>query len=198
MTIHAAIPMLDFDPDAGDTPHVFSFSTITDDRGWFVESMPAHTGDLFEVKQANTSCSRAGVFRGLHWQDGTAKYVSCVSGQIVDYVLDLRLKSKTFGCYSSVTLPGHGPASSQVSAIFVPAGFAHGFLAEQDSVVSYLQSQPYCEETARRVNVDSPHLSQLRASLPVKPIRSAADITAPAFDIRQAPNLLTAMEIPDV
>src|SRR5690606_23870900 len=83
-----------------------------DDRGTFLESYRAAelaeaTGRTLEVAQVNTSVSRAGVVRGIHFADvppSQAKYVSCPVGAIWDVVVDIRTGSPTFGRWEAVLL----------------------------------------------------------------------------------------------
>ena len=132
-------------------PRIFS-----DDRGQFHENFKASalhdaTGYHFEVKQVNQSESAAGVLRGIHWADvppGQAKYVSCNTGSIIDFVVDLRLDSPTFGAWDSVVLTGDSSES-----VFISVGLGHAFLAlEPNTKVTYLCSEPYSPTTERSIN----------------------------------------------
>ncbi|MEJ2886638.1 dTDP-4-dehydrorhamnose 3,5-epimerase family protein [Actinomycetospora aeridis] len=124
------------------TPPVFP-----DERGFFAapfqgEHVRAAVGHAFAVAQANTSVSRRGVLRGVHYADvppGQAKYVHCVAGAVLDVVVDLRVGSATFGRWDAVRLE---PAT--MSAVYLSEGLGHAFLAlEDDTVTSYLNSTPY-------------------------------------------------------
>lgn len=95
--------------------------------------------------QANVTQSKPYVFRGIHYSlvpEGQAKYVTCVSGMILDMTVDLREGSPTFGIVSSAILtPEHteGPRS-----MYVPAGYGHGFYTfREGSVVHYMLSSGY-------------------------------------------------------
>ncbi|MGX6508894.1 dTDP-4-dehydrorhamnose 3,5-epimerase [Rhodococcus sp. SJ-2] len=118
-----------------------------DDRGvfleWFKEvTFTESTGRGLDFAQANCSISAAGVLRGIHYADdppGQAKYVTCVSGSVLDVVVDLRVGSPTFGQWDSVLLD-----TEDRRAIFLPEGLGHGFLAlEDNSTVVYLCSTAY-------------------------------------------------------
>lgn len=117
-----------------------------DDRGtfheWFKASeFEAATGHPFDLQQANLSTSRAGVLRGLHVAEvppGQAKFVVCVAGRILDVVVDVRVGSKTFGRHVALEL-----SSDNRHGVYIPVGFAHGFLALEDSTVAYLTSAEY-------------------------------------------------------
>ena len=105
-----------------------------DDRGSFMESFNSkHFNNSLKNNitfvQDNLSISKKGVFRGLHFQYEfpQAKLVSVLSGEILDIVVDLRKSSKTFGDWCTFEI-----SSQNNKQIFIPEGFAHGFLALQD------------------------------------------------------------------
>ena len=105
-----------------------------DDRGSFMESFNSKQFNNSLKKnitfvQDNLSISKKGVFRGLHFQYEfpQAKLVSVLSGEILDVVVDLRKSSKTFGDWCTFEI-----SSKNNKQIFIPEGFAHGFLALQD------------------------------------------------------------------
>lgn len=102
---------------------------FTDSRGYFFESYNKETfeknGLYYNWVQDNQSMSSYGVIRGLHFQTGDyeqAKLVRCLSGSILDVVVDLRPYSPTFKKYYSVEL-----TSENKKMILIPRGFAHGF-----------------------------------------------------------------------
>ena len=124
------------------TPQVWQ-----DQRGSFFEmfrgqEFAEELGYRFEVAQANHSVSRRGVIRGIHFMDvppGQAKYVCCVSGSMMDVVVDLRIGSPTFKCWEMVELDA---ASGQ--ALFLAEGLGHAFTAlSAEATVVYLCSTPY-------------------------------------------------------
>ena len=105
-----------------------------DERGSFMESFNSKQFNNSLKKnitfvQDNLSISKKGVFRGLHFQYEfpQAKLVSVLSGEILDIVVDLRKSSKTFGDWCTFEI-----SSKNNKQIFIPEGFAHGFLALQD------------------------------------------------------------------
>ncbi len=127
------------------TPKLFA-----DDRGLFTEWFRAdhlekHTGRSFATVQANLSRSRRGVVRGIHFASippSQAKFVTCVSGAVLDYVVDIRLGSPTFGMWDSVLLD-----DVDRRGIFIPEGLGHAFVAlTDDAVVSYLVTAPFNAE----------------------------------------------------
>jgi dTDP-4-dehydrorhamnose 3,5-epimerase len=118
-----------------------------DDRGSFAEVFRGaeFAGDLgyrLSVAQVNCSVSRRGVIRGIHYSDvppGQAEYVTCVSGAVLDVVVDLRVGSPGFGQWETVRLDEQGRR-----AVFLAEGLGHAFMAlSQQATVLYLCSTPY-------------------------------------------------------
>tara|TARA_Y100001954_G_C15724311_1_gene559926 strand:+ start:350 stop:904 length:555 start_codon:yes stop_codon:yes gene_type:complete len=113
---------------------------IKDKRGYFLESFNKNKfkSEIGEVTfvQENESKSYKGVLRGLHYQKppfAQAKLVRCIEGEILDVALDLRKGSNTYGLYHSVIL-----SKENKKQLFIPRGFAHGFLVLSDiAVFSY-------------------------------------------------------------
>ena len=113
-------------------PRVFE-----DGRGYFVETwkkedFESHVGTV-DFIQDNESKSSFGVLRGLHYQRGEfsqAKLVRVISGKVVDVAVDLRRHSPTFGRHVMVELSGDNKRQ-----LFIPRGFAHGFLVLSDEAV---------------------------------------------------------------
>ena len=93
----------------------------------------------------NISFSSRGSVRGLHFADvppGQAKYVQCLSGRVLDVVVDIRVGSPTFGSWEAVELDAESGR-----AVYVAEGLGHGFCALTDSAaVGYLCSEPYAPE----------------------------------------------------
>ncbi len=85
--------------------------------------------------QDNFSISKKGVFRGLHFQykKPQAKFISVLSGEILDIVVDLRKSSKSFGDWASYKI-----SKKNKKQLFIPEGFAHGFLSlSNDTKIMY-------------------------------------------------------------
>ena len=121
-----------------------------DERGYFrewfkQEDVFRETGLNFSVQQANFSLSGNRVVRGIHYSlapQGQAKWVTCVSGSILDVVVDLRRNSKTFKKIEYIQLDSTGG-----KALLIGAGLGHGFISqEENSGVSYLLTSPYSPE----------------------------------------------------
>ncbi|WP_224485320.1 dTDP-4-dehydrorhamnose 3,5-epimerase [Robertkochia aurantiaca] len=134
-----------------------------DNRGYFLESFnkkrfQSVTGLETEFVQDNLSVSKKGVLRGLHFQKGVhaqAKLVHVLKGRVQDVVVDLRADSPTYKKAHSLILD----AQSGVQ-LFVPRGFAHGFLALTDEVIfSYKCDAYYAPEAEAGIIYDDPELA---------------------------------------
>lgn len=167
------------------TPPVFP-----DARGAFAAPFQggpftAAVGHPLTVAQANTSVSRRGVLRGIHYADvppGQAKYVHCVAGAVLDVVVDIRVGSPTYGRWDAARLdPG------SMAAVYLSEGLGHAFLALEDgTVTSYLCSTPYDPSAEHGVDPLDPALG-----LPWTDHVDAADLVLSDKD-RAAPTLATA------
>lgn len=110
-------------------------TVFKDERGYFFESFnqqrfQKETGLEVSFVQDNQSQSTKGVLRGLHFQTGDhvqAKLVRVLRGSVLDVAVDLRRSSKTFGQHYAVIL-----SETSHTQLFVPRGFAHGFLVLSD------------------------------------------------------------------
>jgi dTDP-4-dehydrorhamnose 3,5-epimerase len=118
-----------------------------DDRGVFLEwyrfdLLSEVVGHPLDLRQANTSVSRRGVVRGIHFADiprGQAKYVTVPRGAVLDFVVDLRVGSPMFGKWESVRLD-----DVDRRALYLSEGLGHAFVAlTDDATVSYLVSDTY-------------------------------------------------------
>jgi dTDP-4-dehydrorhamnose 3,5-epimerase len=123
----------------------------TDERGSFMQSYDRKIKEQcnFKVVQENISISNKNVLRGMHyqWTKPMSKLVQCVHGTIIDFVLDIRKESKTFGESKSFVL------DSPTKMLLVPAGFAHGFFSAcEHSVVKYHCSCYYNKDGEDSIN----------------------------------------------
>tara|TARA_B110001452_G_scaffold265131_1_gene269321 strand:+ start:1097 stop:1657 length:561 start_codon:yes stop_codon:yes gene_type:complete len=112
-------------------------TVLSDKRGYFLESFNKNQFEKVIGKvsfvQDNESRSSKGVLRGLHYQKppfAQAKLVRCIEGEILDIAVDIRKDSPTYGLYHSAVLTGENKKQ-----LFVPRGFAHGFVVLSDSAV---------------------------------------------------------------
>lgn len=149
-----------------------------DARGAFYESWNerdfAAAGIEARFVQENVSRSRAYVLRGLHYQirQTQGKLVRVLAGEIFDVVVDLRRSSATFGRSLSVQLD-----AASARSLWVPPGFAHGFLALADETrVQYKVTDYWSREAERTLQWNDPALA-VRWPLPrgVEPLVSAKD-----------------------
>jgi dTDP-4-dehydrorhamnose 3,5-epimerase len=154
-----------------------------DDRGFFSEvwSAPALAAEGIEVEfvQDNHSFSaQAGVLRGLHYQEppfAQAKLVRVIRGAIFDVAVDIRRGSPTFGKWVGLTV-----SAAAWNQIFVPEGFAHGFLTlEPETEVLYKASRPYSPSHDRSIRFDDPAIGVDWPPTGATPILSDKDRAAP-------------------
>lgn len=125
-----------------------------DNRGFFMETYKKSefvaNGIDVEFTQDNHSKSTKDVLRGLHYQAkpyGQAKLVRCVKGRIYDVAVDIRKNSKTFGQYIKVEL-----SEENKNMIYIPQGFAHGFVAlSEDVEILYKTSGEYEPQADRGI-----------------------------------------------
>lgn len=156
-----------------------------DGRGSFFESFNKKqffeiTGISVDFVQDNQSHSHKGVLRGLHFQTRDfeqAKLVRVVTGSVLDVVVDLRPESTTFGKYFSVVL-----SAKNNKQLFIPRGFAHGFLVlEDDSIFSYKCDNYYHPEFEKGIIFNDPTLNIDWDFPETQIIVSAKDSMLPTF-----------------
>jgi dTDP-4-dehydrorhamnose 3,5-epimerase len=131
---------------SADLPFVISVKRYVDGRGWFSETFReerlADIGVACRFVQDNQSSSkRAGTLRGLHFQTPPAeqaKLVSVSRGKILDVAVDVRKGSPTYGKFVSAEL-----SAESGHQMFVPAGFAHGFVTLEDDVIATYKVSSY-------------------------------------------------------
>ncbi|MFZ5605957.1 MAG: dTDP-4-dehydrorhamnose 3,5-epimerase [Pseudomonadota bacterium] len=154
-----------------------------DGRGCFYEGWNAArygaAGLPARFVQYNVSCSHRGVLRGLHYQwpgNPQGKLVSVMHGEVFDVAVDLRRGSPTFGKHFSVILN-----SENRLQLWVPPGFAHGFLAlTDDAAFSYLCTAPYDPSSEKSIRWNDP---DLKIAWPLDDVRlSAKDAVAPVLN----------------
>jgi dTDP-4-dehydrorhamnose 3,5-epimerase len=153
-------------------PRVF-----TDERGFFLESWNARdfraaVGFDATFVQDNQSRSRRGVLRGLHYQivQPQGKLVRVVHGRVLDVAVDLRRSSPTFGHWVGVEL-----SSDDHRQVYVPAGFAHGFLVLSDEAdVLYKATDFYAPQHERCLIWNDPEVG-IDWPLSGEPVLAAKD-----------------------
>ncbi|HEX5743647.1 MAG TPA: dTDP-4-dehydrorhamnose 3,5-epimerase [Flavobacteriaceae bacterium] len=128
------------------TPNIFK-----DERGYFFESYNTQKVADFikcEFVQDNESLSQKNVLRGLHFQIppfAQDKLVRVIKGSVLDIAVDLRKSSPTYGQSYSIILSGENKKQ-----LFIPAGFAHGFITLEDDTLFSYKCSNYYEKNAER------------------------------------------------
>lgn len=160
-------------------PRVFG-----DDRGFFFESsnekaFADKAGVVTHFVQANHSRSVKNVLRGLHYQiqQPQGKLVRVIIGEVFDVAVDLRKNSPTFGQWVSVLL-----SAENKRQMWVPEGFAHGFLVVSDAAeVLYQTTDYYAPQYERSILWNDPDLA-IAWPLTADPILSAKDQNGLPFE----------------
>ncbi|MDC1320369.1 dTDP-4-dehydrorhamnose 3,5-epimerase [Flavobacteriaceae bacterium] len=156
-----------------------------DNRGYFMESYNQKNinkllGNVNFV-QDNESESSRGVLRGLHFQKPPhtqAKLVRCLKGSVLDVILDLRKDSKTYGIFETIVL-----SSENKEQLFVPKGFAHGFIVLSESaILSYKVDNYYNPESESGIIWNDPDLNINWKINKKEIIVSEKDKSLPAFN----------------
>src|SRR5665647_1317758 len=170
------------------TPRVFP-----DDRGVFLESfrgdkLAMAIGHRLDIVQTNVSVSSRGTVRGVHFADlppSQAKYVTALSGSFIDFVIDIRVGSPTFGQWDSVLLD-----TVDRRAVYLAEGLGHAICSlEDDSTVMYLCSATYDPMREHAINPFDPDLG-LAMPEGITPVLSAKDAAAPSLSEAAAQGLL--------
>ena len=174
------------------TPRVFG-----DTRGFFYESwtqrsfadalgLPLEQAPHF--RQDNHSQSSRGVLRGLHYQlepEPQGKLVRCVSGEVFDVAVDLRRSSASFGQWVAARL-----SAENHRQLWVPVGFAHGFLTLSDSAeVLYKASGFWSKSCERSLHWNDPSIAidwPLELLNGIEPLLADKDASAPTLDAAKA------------
>jgi dTDP-4-dehydrorhamnose 3,5-epimerase len=180
-------------------PGAWEFTPVQhrDDRGAFLEWYRADVfadavGHPLTLAQTNTSVSRRGTLRGVHFADlppSQAKYVFCPRGAALDVVVEIRVGSPTFGSWDAVRLD-----DADRRAVYVAEGLGHAFLAlTDDTVVTYLCSAGYAPGREHGVHPLDPDLG-LPWPADVPPLLSPKDAAAPTLAEARERSLLPAYD----
>jgi dTDP-4-dehydrorhamnose 3,5-epimerase len=163
-----------------------------DPRGVFAEGfrsdhLAKHIGHEMSVRQTNISVSTAGALRGIHYSDvppSQAKYVTATSGVFVDYVVDLRVGSPTFGRWDSVLLD-----TVDRRAVYLSEGLGHALACVEDGTAVYLCSEVFAPSREHGL---TPVDEQVALSFPdgFTPLLSDKDAAAPTLAAAAAQGLL--------
>ncbi len=172
---------------------IFTPRIHRDRRGSFIElfangAVLAHAGRSLEVAQANCSVSVRGALRGIHFSDvppGQAKYVTCVSGAILDVVVDLRIGSPGYGRWAAVPLNAETRC-----AVFIAEGLGHAFITLSDeATVLYMCSTPYAPAREHGVHPLDPEIG-IAWPADVQAVLSDKDAAAPTLAVARSAGLL--------
>ena len=200
-----------------DNVYIIEEKLFSDERGYFMEtwnelgysnkkllsdipSLMAIQNDdsLFSTifVQDNMSLSKKYVFRGLHYQTGDfgqAKLVRVLKGSVIDFIVDLRENSKTYGKFDFLEL-----SESNGRSLFIPSYFAHGFLSlEDDTIFTYKCGNYYDKKSEGSVNYSDPVIRNIQNNKDTIldvirtyiPYESESDLIMSEKD-RQAPKFL--------
>ena len=176
---------MDFEPTAIPEVLLIRPKVFGDARGYFLESWARRTfaaaGLDLAFVQDNHSHSARHTLRGLHYQiqQPQGKLVRVVSGVVFDVAVDIRRRSRTFGRWVGVTL-----SAENHHMLWVPPGFAHGYLVLSDSAdFLYKVTDFWAPEHERAIRWDDPALG-IRWPLPagLQPTLSAKDAAALRFE----------------
>jgi dTDP-4-dehydrorhamnose 3,5-epimerase len=167
---------------------------FADDRGVFLEwyrfeRLEETLGHSIDLRQANTSVSRRGVVRGIHFADipiGQAKYVTATRGAVLDFVVDIRVGSPTFGQWDSVLLD-----DTDFRAIYLAEGLGHAFVALTDNAtVSYLVTDVFNAAREHGINPTDPEIGLAFPDDIGDILLSPKDLEAPSLADAAASGLL--------
>jgi dTDP-4-dehydrorhamnose 3,5-epimerase len=165
--------------------YIIEIEPICDERGFFARSWCQQEfrdrGLNPNLVQCNISFNtKKGTLRGMHYQakpHEEAKLVRCTRGAIYDVIIDIRDDSPTFKEWVSVEL-----SADNYKMIYVPEGFAHGFLTlEENTEVFYQMSNSYHPDAAKGIRWDDPDFA-IQWNISNQPIISAKDLTYLLYD----------------
>lgn len=177
-------------PDAWE----FTPTQHRDDRGVFLEyyrfeQLEEKVGHALSLRQANTSVSVKGVARGIHYAlvpPGQAKYVTATRGAFIDYIIDLRVGSPTFGTWDSVVID-----DVDRRAVYLAEGLGHAIVSLTDqSTVSYLVSEVFNPTRELGINVLDPDIALVFPPEAGELLLSPKDTEAPGLQEALAAGLL--------
>ncbi len=184
---------MDIEPLPIEGAFVINPRQFPDERGVFLESfrgdrLAEHLGHRPDIVQTNVSVSARGTVRGIHFADvppGQGKYVTVLSGSLVDYVVDIRVGSPTFGRWESVTLD-----TVDRRAVYLSEGLGHAFCALEDGTTAmYLCTSIYNPSAEHGIHPLDPEVG-LVLPAGIDPLLSPKDDAAPGLREAQANGIL--------
>jgi len=175
---------MDFRPLAIEGAWEVTPRQFPDPRGMFAEGfradkLAAHIGHALTVKQTNISVSVAGAVRGIHYASlppSQAKYVTAVHGVFLDFVVDIRVGSPTFGQWDCVRLD-----TVDRRAVYLSEGLGHALACLEDGTAMYLCSEVYDPVAEKTITPFDPTVA---LGLPdgFAPLLSERDTAAPTLE----------------
>ena len=169
-----------------------------DDRGVFLEwyrfdKLEETLGHRLDLAQANTSVSKRGSVRGIHFADvppSQAKYVSAIHGAVLDYIIDIRVGSPTFGQWDSVLLD-----DTERKAVYIAEGLGHCFVALTDNAtVSYLVNSTFSPGHEHGINPLDKEVGLVFPPEAGELLLSPKDTDAPGLSAAAAAGLLPSWD----
>ncbi|EMZ5219852.1 dTDP-4-dehydrorhamnose 3,5-epimerase [Salmonella enterica] len=163
---------------------IFEPKVFSDERGFFMESFNQKVfeeavGRKIEFVQDNHSKSTKGVLRGLHYQVepyAQGKLVRCIAGEVFDVAVDIRNDSETFGKWVGVNI-----SSENKRQLWIPEGFAHGFLVLSDSADFLYKTSNYYSPIHERGIVWNDPTININWPINIDKILSEKDTILPKF-----------------
>ncbi len=169
-----------------DGPLVLEPNVYKDKRGAFLESWNMNlfnkiTGEINNFVQDNQSISQKGVLRGMHFQIPPfqqGKLIRCTSGAVYDVIVDLRISSKTFKLWGGIEIN-----ANNLRQVWIPPGFAHGFLSLEDKTVfEYKVTNYYSSDHEMSLNWDDKEIKVTWPQIDCTKIISEKDSQALSFE----------------
>lgn len=163
---------------------IFEPKVFSDGRGFFMESFNQKVFEeavsrKIEFVQDNHSKSTKGVLRGLHYQVepyAQGKLVRCIAGEVFDVAVDIRKDSETFGKWVGVNI-----SSENKRQLWIPEGFAHGFLVLSDSADFLYKTSNYYSPIHERGIVWNDPTININWPINIDKILSEKDTILPKF-----------------
>jgi len=157
---------------------------------WYrFDALEEAIGHRLEIAQANTSVSKRGSVRGIHFADvppSQAKYVTAVHGAVLDYIIDIRVGSPTYGQWDSVLLD-----DKDRRAVYIAEGLGHCFVAlTEDATVSYLVSSAFNPGREHGINPLDEEIGLIFPADAGELLLSPKDTEAPSLSEARAAGLL--------
>lgn len=184
---------MQFEPLDIEGAFVITPRQFPDDRGVFLEvfrgdKLAEHLGHRPDIVQTNISVSARGTVRGIHFADippGQAKYITAVSGSLIDYIVDIGVGSPTFGQWTSVLLD-----TIDRRAVYLSEGLGHAFCALEDNTTAvYLCTAVYNPTGEHGIHPLDPEVG-LTFPEGIEPLLSPKDAAAPKLGEATAGGLL--------